>query len=114
MNGGRLVVVDWRYAWPETGEPSKLRPAIVVGSAAVFDGRFPYEMVVPLTATAALEVEGATMLITPTPMNGLAKPSLALAWNVQTVPHARLRVTPHHCSATVLAGLRAQVRYCLA
>jgi hypothetical protein len=74
-----VVIVDWRYAWPETGEPSKLRPAIVVGAGSVFDGRFPFEMVVPLTAAAALAVEGATKLIAPTPMNGLVKPSLALA-----------------------------------
>lgn len=36
LESGSIVVIDWRDALPESGEPNKQRPAIVVGRNEVF------------------------------------------------------------------------------
>jgi len=40
MTPGSIVVVDWRDALPESGEPSKQRPAVVVGRDDLFHSEF--------------------------------------------------------------------------
>jgi mRNA-degrading endonuclease toxin of MazEF toxin-antitoxin module len=110
---GRIVVVDWRDALPGSGEPNKVRPGVVVSSPRYFGSVLPFEIVVPLTGVAELAVAGASVLISPTPENGCTKPCYALAWNVQSVPHARLTETPSHVTSDELERIRAQVADCV-
>jgi mRNA-degrading endonuclease toxin of MazEF toxin-antitoxin module len=109
---GQIVTIDWRDALAESREPNKRRPGIIVGSARFFDGRLPFELVVPLTGKAALSVSGATTLIQPRAENGCTKPCYALAWNVQCVPHARITETPSHVNADELRAIRSQIAAC--
>lgn len=102
-------MVDWRDALPGAGEPNKRRPAIVVGSPRFFGTGLPFEIVVPLTGEPALAIAGASMVIEPTPQNGCTNRSYALAWNVQTVAHARLTETASYVSAEELRDIRAQI-----
>lgn len=109
MMPGGIVVVDWRDALPESGEPNKQRPSIVVGRSDVFDEEFGYLMVVPLTGEAPLRIAGATVEIAPTEENHCSKRSYALAWNVQTVPKTRVRATKARVTKAQLEELRDQI-----
>jgi mRNA-degrading endonuclease toxin of MazEF toxin-antitoxin module len=113
VTAGRIVAVDWRDALPGSGEPNKVRPGIIVGSPRFFGSGLPFEIVVPLSGEPELAIVGASVLISPTPENGCTKPCYALAWNVQTVPHARLTETPSRVTSTELADIRAQIAACV-
>ena len=109
MKPGQIVMVDWRDALPGAGEPNKRRPAIVVSSPRFFATGLPLEIVVPLTGESALAIAGVSTVIEPTAENGCTKRSYALAWNVQTAPHARLTETSSHINADELRDIRAQI-----
>jgi mRNA-degrading endonuclease toxin of MazEF toxin-antitoxin module len=113
MIAGQIVSVDWRDALAGTGEPNKRRPGIVVGSSRFYSRGLPFEIVVPLTSRADLAIAGASTLIAPTPQNGCIKPCYALAWNVQTVPHARITATPSHVDPAELLQIRTQIARCV-
>lgn len=109
MTPGSIVVVDWRDALPESGEPNKRRPGIVVGRGDFFDDALGHVMVVPLTSAATLHITGATVNIAPTKENFCSKPSYALAWNVQIVPKSRVRETAARVTEAQLDELRDQI-----
>ncbi|MDQ2680664.1 MAG: type II toxin-antitoxin system PemK/MazF family toxin [Candidatus Eremiobacteraeota bacterium] len=113
MSPGQIVAVDWRDARPSTGEPNKRRPGVIVGSPRFFGDNLPFEIVVPLTGKAELAVGGASFLIQPTAENGCTKACFALAWNVQTVPHARLTPTSSRVTDEQLLQIRAQLIDCI-
>lgn len=113
MTPGQIVTVNWRDALLNLGEPNKQRPGIVVSSPRFFGSVLPFEIVVPLAGEAALAIAGASLSIPPTPENGCTKPSYALAWNVQCVPHTRPTATPSHVTAAELAAVRAQIGACV-
>jgi len=106
---GGIVVIDWRDAIPESGEPNKQRPGIVVGRSDVFHENFGFVMVVPLTGDAQMRVAGATVEIPPTDENRCSKLSYALTWNLQTVLKRRVRVTEAHVTEAQLEELRDQI-----
>ena len=107
MRPGAIVIVDWRNALPGSGEPNKLRPGVVIGSSTIAGERLAFEIVVPLAGTRALAIESASVVIEPTASNGCRTRCYALAWNVQSVPHARLRETPSAVDDGVLEAIRA-------
>lgn len=109
MTPGSIVVVDWRDALPETGEPSKQRPGVVVGRGDLFHGEFGYLVVVPLTADGAMRIAEASVEIAPTKENQCLKRCYALSWNVQTVPKRRIRATEAHVTPSQLKTLRDQI-----
>lgn len=113
MKAGEIVVVDWRDAPAGSGEPNKLRPAVVVGSRRVFAQALPFEIVVPLTSEARLALYDVSVRIEPTKANGCAQTCFALSWNVQCVPHRRLRATKAHVSGEQLAAIRRQISACV-
>ena len=102
-------MVDWRDALPQSGEPNKQRPAIVVGRADIFHSTFDYLLVVPLAGDKQLSIAGATVEIAPTKENLCSKTSYALAWNVQTVPKRRVRETNARVTNAQLNELRDQI-----
>jgi mRNA interferase MazF len=106
---GSIVVVDWRDALPASGEPNKQRPAVVVGREDLFHSEFDYLLVVPLTGDAPLQIFGSTVEILPTKENLCSKPCYALAWNAQTVPKLRVRVTDARVTDAQLHELRDQI-----
>ncbi len=114
MTPGEIVTVNWRDALLGSGEPNKQRPGVIVGSPRFFGSVLPFEIVVPLTGEAELAIAGASVSIPPTPENGCTKPSFALAWNVQCVPHTRLTATRSRITAAELASIRTQVASCVA
>lgn len=113
MKAGQIVIVDWRDAIAGFGEPNKLRPAVVVGSRRIFAEAFPFEIVVPLTSEAALAIFNAAVRIEPTKANECARTCYALSWNVQCVPHQRLRATAARVSDEQLATIRRQICACV-
>lgn len=110
MRPGAIVIVDWRNALAGSGEPNKLRPGVVIGSSTIAGDRLAFEIVVPLAGTRALAIEGASIAVDPTVANGCRARCYALAWNVQLVPHARLRETPSVVDDVVLEAIRSTVR----
>jgi mRNA-degrading endonuclease toxin of MazEF toxin-antitoxin module len=109
MTPGSIVVVDWRDALPESGEPTKQRPAIVVGRSDLFHGDFGYLLVVPLTSDAAMRITEASVEIAPTKENHCPKRCYALSWNVQTVPKRRARATRARVTDAQLDEVRDQI-----
>lgn len=109
MTPGSIVVVDWRDALPESGEPNKQRPGVVVGRSDFFDDKFGFVVVVPLTGDVPLRIAGATVEIAPTEENRCSKRCYALAWNVQTVPKRRVRATEARVTIAQLEELRDQI-----
>jgi mRNA-degrading endonuclease toxin of MazEF toxin-antitoxin module len=112
MTAGQIVAVDWRDAIAGSWEPNKRRPGIIVSSEEFFAGNLPFEIVVPLTGQSHLALPWASTLIRPTPQNGCSKQCYALAWNVQSVPHARLTATRSRISEDELHQIRAQIVSC--
>jgi mRNA-degrading endonuclease toxin of MazEF toxin-antitoxin module len=110
---GQIVIVDWRDAIIATREPNKLRPGIVVGAESFFDGQLRFNVVVPLTGDVTLAIAGASTRIDPAPENGCVKPSYALAWCVQTVPHVRITTTDSHIESHLLRAIRRQIAACV-
>lgn len=109
MKAGQIVLVDWHDALPKSGEVNKYRPAVVVSALRFFSGHLPFEIVVPLSSSKELAIERASLQIQPTESNGCSKPCYALSWNVQSVPHARIRPTESRIEADQLAVIRAQI-----
>ena len=109
MTPGSIVVVDWRDAFPNSGEPSKQRPAVVVGRSQLFHSNFGYLLVVPLTSDAAMRIAGASVEIPPTRENYCPQRCFALSWNVQTVPKRRVRPTKARVTDVQLDELRDQI-----
>ena len=109
MKAGSIVVIDWRDAIPESGEPNKQRPGIVVGRSELFHEDFGFVMVVPLTGDAEMRVTGATVEITPTSENHCSKRCYALAWDTQTVAIRRVRATEARVTEVQLEELRDQI-----
>jgi mRNA-degrading endonuclease toxin of MazEF toxin-antitoxin module len=110
---GQIVTVDWRDAINGTSEPNKRRPGIIVSSADFVGSNLRIEVVVPLTGGADLAIPWASTLILPTPQNGCTKRCYALAWNVQSVPHARLTETTSRIDDEELRQIRAQIVRCV-
>lgn len=109
MTPGSIVVVDWRDALPESGEPSKQRPAVVVGRGDLFHGDFGYLLVVPLTGDAAMCIAEASVEVPPTRENYCSKRCYALSWNVQSVPKRRVRATEARVTTAELKAIRDQI-----
>lgn len=114
MRPGSIVVINWRDALAGSGEPNKRRPGVIVGSPHFFGSGLPFEIVVPLTSEPSLAISGASVSIQPTPENGCTSLCFALAWNVQSVPHARLTVTRSRVSDEELAEIRNRISACIA
>jgi mRNA-degrading endonuclease toxin of MazEF toxin-antitoxin module len=113
VTAGEIVVVDWRDALPRTGEPNKLRPAVIVGATRLYGSGLPFKVVVPLTSEPALAIVGASLRIEPRSANGCTEICYALSWNVQTVPRARLTATSSKITDDQLAEIRRQVASCV-
>ncbi|MGH7754776.1 MAG: type II toxin-antitoxin system PemK/MazF family toxin [Vulcanimicrobiaceae bacterium] len=113
MKAGQIVTVDWRDALPDSGEPNKGRPGIVVGAPPTFGGALPFELVVPLTGEVAYALPGTYVALDPTPENGCTKTCFAIAWCVQNVPHARLKRTPSRITDDQLASIRTKIAACV-
>lgn len=109
MTPGSIVVVDWRDALPDSGEPGKQRPAVVVGRGDLFHDDFGFLLVVPLTGDAAMRVAEASIEIAPAKENRCSKRCYALSWNVQTVPKRRVRATDARLTAAQLKAIRDQI-----
>lgn len=113
MTPGQIVIVDWRDALPASGEPNKRRPAVIIGVAALFGSSLPFEIVVPMTGSAALAISGASLTIEPSSENGCTKRSYALSWCVQTVSHDRITPTPGRVTVAQVDAIRKQVANCI-
>ena len=113
MKPGQIVRVDFRSTIPGTNEASKLRPAVVVGAPPVFGAGLTFELVVPLARGEAFAFAGASVAIPPAPENGANALSFAMSWNVQAVPHARIRATESRVSDAQLAEIRNQIAACV-
>lgn len=109
MKAGSIVIVDWRDALPESGEPGKQRPAIVVGRSDLFHQEFGYLLVVPLTGDSAMCIFEASVEIAPTKENHCKKRCYALTWNVQTIPKRRARATEAHVTNAQVDEIRDQI-----
>jgi mRNA-degrading endonuclease toxin of MazEF toxin-antitoxin module len=112
LKPGQIVKVNWRDAFPNSGEPNKARPGIVVGSPRFFEA-LPFKLVVPLSGSEDMALEDASIRIEPTSENGCTKPSYALSWNIQCVPHLRLEETPSHITDDELRRICDQVAACI-
>lgn len=113
MKPGQIVLVDWRDAIPDSGEPNKRQPGIVIGSPRFFDASLPFEIVVPLSGESALAIDEASTSIEPTPQNGCTKRSYVLAWKVQTVPHSQITETTSRITDAQVGAICAQIRACI-
>jgi len=105
---GHIVLVDWRGgAMP--GEPTRIRPAVVVEWAEVFPVEYPVTLVVPLTRDERLARSRLAVQIDPTPENGAATTSWALAHHVGSVSLRRVKPTQSHITADQLRLIRLRI-----
>jgi mRNA interferase MazF len=108
FKAGGIVVVDWRGgALPK--EPNRLRPAVVVEDAELFDADYPNVIVVPLTSDVRLSIPGLTVTIDPTPDNGCEQRCFALAPSVTSVSVRRVRDTASCIRPDQLDAIRRRI-----
>jgi mRNA-degrading endonuclease toxin of MazEF toxin-antitoxin module len=104
FTAGQVVLVDWRDALPK--EPNKRRPAVVVEDSELFDDAYPNLILVPLTEDGRLAIGDLSVTIPPTPENGCAKPSHALAHHVTTTSKRRITSTSSRITEAQLIEIR--------
>ncbi len=97
--------LHWIELPPGTGhEQSGRRPAIIVQDQT-FAGALPVVLAIPLTtANATLRFAG-TVLIPPSPENGLRQPSVALVFQMRAIDRRRIGGRIGAVSAEVLAEI---------
>ncbi len=112
LEAGQIVLVDWRDALPR--EANKLRPAVVVEDSDLFDERYPNVILVPLADDPHLAIQDLSLRIEPTPANGCAKTSHALAHHVTATSKARIiTVTTSRVEARELAEIRRLIGFAI-
>jgi mRNA-degrading endonuclease toxin of MazEF toxin-antitoxin module len=104
FTAGQVVLVDWRDALPK--EPNKRRPAVVVEDSDLFDDAYPNLILVPLTEDRRLAIADLSVTIPPSPDNGCAKRSHALAHHVTTTSKRRITPTSSHITEAQLTEIR--------
>jgi mRNA interferase MazF len=82
------------------------RPAVIVQDED-YAGQLPVVLAVPLTAATSTLRFAGTLLVEPTPENGLREPSVALVFQLRAVDRRRLRDRIGALSAEVLAEILA-------
>jgi mRNA interferase MazF len=87
-------------------EPNRLRPAIVVEDAELFDLEYPNVIVVPLTSDSCLTIPGLSVTIEPTPENGCQQLCFALAAWVTSVSVKRVSCTGSQVRPNQLGAIR--------
>lgn len=105
---GSVVLVDWRRD-ARSGEPGKLRPAVVVEDDRAFPEDYPTSIVVPLTSDERLAHGFFAERIEPTPENGAESTCWALSHHVTTVSLQRVRPTASRIDADQLARIRERI-----
>ncbi len=109
---GAVVLVDWRRgALP--GEPTKIRPSIVVDEQGRFPSDYANIIVVPMSSKEMLVVPTFSERIDPTPENGAPVASWALAHHVSMVSLQRVKVTQSRITDEQLASLRHRIALAL-
>lgn len=106
---GRIVLVDWCDSLPK--EPSKRRPAVVVEDSDLFDPSHPDVILVPLAEDPHLAIMDLSVEIEPSPENGCAKASYALAHHVTTISKQRITETPSRVTDAQLAEIRRLIAF---
>ena len=104
---GQIVIADWRDALPK--EANKLRPAVVVEDAALFDTVYPNVILVPLIEDRSMVLPDMSVRIDPTPENGCTKTCFALSPLVAGTSKLRVRATRSRISPEQLAHIRQQI-----
>jgi mRNA interferase MazF len=108
LNAGGIVLVDWRGgALP--GEPTKIRPAILVSADDLFNQEEPTIIVVPMTTQHEPTHAVLSLRIEPTPENGAIMTSWAVAHRVSTVSRRRVRETPSRVTDDQLWEIRERI-----
>lgn len=105
---GSIVLVDWRGA-ALPAESTRLRPAVVVEDEGLFPPAYPNLLVVPLTRDEGLVYPSFVERIDPTPENGAAETSWALAHHVSSVSMKRVTPTPSRVTSEQLGGIRRRI-----
>lgn len=105
---GTIVLVDWRGGSVPI-EPARIRPAVVVEDHELFPDAYPNMLVTPLTRDEALAYAAFAERIDPTPENGAAATSWALAHHVTSVSTRRVQATSSHITTEQLASLRRRI-----
>lgn len=105
---GSIVVVDWRGG-AKAGEPSRLRPAVVVEDHGLFPDSYPNTLVVPMTRDEGLAHGSFAERIEPTDENGAETTCWALAHHVTSVSLRRVSPTVSRITADQLASIRWRI-----
>jgi mRNA interferase MazF len=93
-------------------EISKIRPAVVINVPGV--GRLPLAIIVPITDwKPVFESFVWFTYLSPTPVNGLTKPSGADAFQVKSVSELRLQRRLGRLAPPELAAIAAAVALCV-
>jgi len=105
-------LVDWRSG-ALAREPTKLRPAVVVGDSELFPESYPNLLVVPLTTDQNLAHPTFSQRIDPTPDNGASRVSWTLAHHITSVAKQRVTLTLSRVEEIQLRGIREQVAFAI-
>jgi mRNA-degrading endonuclease toxin of MazEF toxin-antitoxin module len=108
---GHIVLVDWGGAMP--GEPTRIRPAVVVENARVFPDEYSVTLVVPLSRDERLARSRLAVRIDPTPENGAGATSWALAHHVNSVSLRRVNPTQSRVTNDQLHLIRQRIALAL-
>ena len=107
VTAGAIVIADWRDALPK--EANKKRPAVVVEDSDLFDPAYPNVILVPLTDDPKLAMPSLSVSITPTPENGCAKVSWAIAHHVTATSKQRIQTTASRITDAQLTEIRRRI-----
>ena len=97
--------ICWVELPPADGHEQTGRRPVVIVQDEEYAGHLPVVLVIPLTtARASLRFPG-TLLIQPTPQNGLREPSVALVFQMRAIDRGRLREQMGTLSTEVITAL---------
>jgi mRNA interferase MazF len=105
---GDIVLADWRGgAMP--GEPTRIRPAVVVENPDLFANDYQMVIVVPMTRDQRLAHPAFAIRIEPTAENGAPATSWALPHRVGTMSIRRVKPTRSRITPQQLSAIRERI-----
>ena len=109
MNRGDIVWVELPRPATQGREQFGRRPAIIIQDETQFDNT-PTVIVVPVTSQKAALRFPATVLISPTPNNGLQAESIALVYQIRAIDRKRVQQVMGTLEARSMADINFHLR----
>lgn len=109
MKRGDIILVELPQADTSGHEQEGMRPALVVHDDDT-SGNLSVVMIVPMTSNLKLQNFAHTILIQPSPQNGLSMPSVLLIFQLRAIDKRRIKKTLGSLETDIMEQVNAEMK----